>query len=262
MRRVLVVLTLVCGLCPASPEAAPNASQNDRTVETILAKARSWAGGPALERMRSLRATGMKGPRGQTMHPYEVRMLRPDRFQVRQEGWIHTMEGTTFWMVVPPDFKAAFSAEMEATARRSATTASVSHMVMFFLRVPSGQPLAMTGVGRVDIDGLAGDGVRVALEGRKSADTFIFDPASGQPLGYIRSAIDLSKDPSRVVVVFADYREVSGARFPTRIEERYQSGGKFVDWRVADLTANELGLPDFQKAGKLTRARMDRDIGR
>jgi hypothetical protein len=213
-------------------------------AEAILARARNWAGGPALDRVQSLVIEATEGPRGQNQRRYEIRLLRPDRYQSRtQSGIVHTFEGSKFWQTSSPGREAILTPAIRATAERNTLSWFVRHATTLFLRPPPGYSVAVANAGRVQVEGWSGVGVRVSLPGR-DADTFIFDPADGRPIAYFR---DVSPAGERRVGLFLDYRVVGGVRFPFHIETRYLKGGEVLDWKVSDIRLNGLKLADFQR---------------
>jgi hypothetical protein len=228
----------------ASSEQAVTPQQLDRTAAAILARARQWAGGAALDRVQSVSIKG--GERtNEATHPYEIRLLRPNRFQSSSLGFVHTFDGPTFWMTSPADFRVAFTPEMQATAERGLLDRVVDVTMSFLIRAPEGRAGTVTGVGRVNVEGLTGDGLLVTLKGREvAATTFVFDPADGRPLGAFRNTRTAGE---KRVYFFKDHREIGGVRFPFLIELRFRPGPGAVDYRIEDLQLNGLKPADFQR---------------
>lgn len=228
----------------ASTEPRVTPPQIDRAAAAILARARLWAGGAALDRVQSLSIKG--GDRtNEATHPREIRLLRPNRFQSSSLGFVHTFDGPTFWMTSPAGFRVAFTPEMQATAERGLLDRLVDVTMAYLIRTPEGRASATASVGRVNVEGMSGDGVLVTLKGREAAaTTFVFDPADGRPLGSFRNTRTAGE---KRVYFFRDHREIGGVRFPFLIELRFRPGTGAVDYRVADLQLNVLKLSDFQR---------------
>lgn len=225
-----------------------NPDQVDQAAAAILSRARLWAGGPALERVQSIVVSGTEGPRGQTAHAVELRLLRPSRFQSRSLGFTHTLDGEAFWMTSPPDFKAVFTPAMQATAERGSIDKFLDASMAYLGQVPGGRSASATALGRTDVIGLVGDGVRVTIRGREAAaTTFVYAPADGRLLGSLRNTSTPGELRMNLVT---QHRQVDGIRFPAVIEYRFAAGANIVEWTVSDIKLNTLKASDFRpKAG-------------
>ncbi len=247
LRSLSVPVVVLSGCALAAFSSPRSGAQTVRDGQQILARARAWSGGAAFEAVRSLSTTGTMEPRGESQHRYDVFILLPGSCQVRHEGgWVHTLDQSKFWMTTPPDFP-GFTAEMQATADRGTRQTCVEATMALLLRPPEGLGVTLASVGTTAVEGLRGEGVRVALPG-KEGNTFVFDPVDGRPLGYVtRRAASSSGSDEMDIALFSAYRTVSGSRFPSHIEIHYLPAGHIVDWDIGELRVNELKATDFRR---------------
>ena len=245
---LLMTLALVASIVLDASEPKSPGDQTDQSADRLLARGRLWAGGTGLENVKSLTIKGTQGPRGQTQRLYDVFILRPDDCQIRREGgWVHTLERSAFWMVIPQDFQGSFTPEMQATAERS-TRQNCADIVATFLLRPW-QNTSAASVGPIAVEGLRGEGVRIFLPSRPG-NTFVFDPGDGRPLGYVSgNPTSVGEGKDVVIALFQDYSTVNGVRLPTHIEFHYLPEQHVVDWKVAELRVNDLKASDFHQGG-------------
>lgn len=166
---------------------------------------------------------------------------------------MHTLDRSTFWMTIPPAFRATFNPAMQATAERGTRQNCVEFLMTFLLRPPIRLGASVDSVGSVALNGLSGQGVRVSLPGGEG-NTFVFDPKDGQPLGYVAGAPTGSTgNDQRAYVLFRGYSTQDGRRFPSHIEFHYPPRSNVVDWKIAEVRVNDVSPSVFSEAAAAIR---------
>ena len=185
-------------------------TEQDLTADTVLARTRAAAGGPAWTRVRTLRfegrvhAGGLSGPWAQWVEPETGRhamslTLGPATMAAGHDGqqaWQRSANGE----VMVQDAEAG---------RRAAATDAWIHARGWWL--PDRRGAAIEAVGRREADGAAFDVLRCVPEGGQWVELW-FD-ASSHLLARLVQEV-LGKPALRR---FEDYREVDGLRVPFRI---------------------------------------------
>ncbi len=256
MRSVTIAVTFAMS-ASLLVGAAPRQTAGTQP-DTLLHRAREWAGAAALGRVQSIVVTTHRSTAGE-----QYRLRLPSQFQTRyyardasaafvpEAGFYtrNTLDGNAFWQ----KSNTPIPAEYADRARRGSTSAFVNISLTFLLRVPPGLKVAMKALGATTIAGLAGDAMVITDPIGKST-VFVFEPRTGALIGYVDNtpADGQIRNPTdHLVVRLEDFREVAGIKFPFRAQERWEaSGGATPNTTVREVDSietNTLATTDFKQ---------------
>ena len=249
-QQTILMISLVAAVIASSPSHGVMAQRIDAgaAAASIIEKARSWAGGAALEQVRTIAASGRQGSQ-----PYEYRLMLPDRFQTTQRefGIVNTLDGKNFWqeapIVAPP--------EMRDRARRSLSRGLLLRSVTTLLRSPAGERLTFAKRAADEAGDLVGPAVDVAGPDG-FALTLVFDPGDGHLIGFLQEVVlartGFPEVRGREVAKLLDYRTISGVRIAHRIESASPLGDgsdktATLVCQFDEIEVNTLRASDFRQ---------------
>ena len=257
MRGYGILPTLVGGLLlilPVEARQTPRNASLPPAIEQLLERAASHLSvSKPVSSVRSLHVTGTRNravdtrlPAGVTVigssdEPYEFRLHLPDRFQWRSGDVLHSSIGGMFSQNIHVD------EQLRKTAMRSHRYHLMVVCLAFLARLPPGISIEAEDRAVQDFVWVKGHTIRFHDRVERIGIELVLDAETARPLALVSRGVSVRADgsslPNDFVELFEDYREVSGIRFPHRIEQ--WSHAHHARVTVAHIAVDSLKSADF-----------------
>jgi hypothetical protein len=244
---------------PARQEAQRQGLTSARTPETILRDAREALGGDA--RLRGVKALVVDGymvsdQRGKEYtQPYGFRMLLPDRFQMMDNPFGHTLDGAECWMKEDVPGAPPASDDLRRTARRATESRFYREAVTFLLQAPAGFAVQTRAVPSSGVPGLDGEAIELTRHGAQFPLVMVFDQKTHRPVALVGKALRSNPDMGDAFTVtnvtrLEDFRAVDGIQFPFRLDDRLGDDLHVTTTIQKVLVNPPLTQQDFKRVAK------------
>lgn len=243
----------------ARQEAKRQGLTSARTPDNILRDAREALGGDAkLRGVKTLVVDGymVSEQRGKEYtQPYGFRMLLPDRFQMMDNPFGHTLDGAEYWKRddvagAPPD-----TDDLRRSARRATESRFFREALEFLLQTPAGFTVQSRAVSSSGVPGLDGETIELTRQGAQSPLVMVFDQKTHRPVALVSKALRSNPDMGDAFTVtdvtrLEDYRAVDGIQFPFRLDDRLGDDLHVTTTIQKVLVNPPLTQQDFKRVAK------------